>query len=365
MCIFVAKMGKIKKNRLNYIFSIIYGGIISLRNFLFDIHLLKSKSFDIPIISIGNLAVGGTGKTPHTEFILQYLKKNYNIAVLSRGYKRKTKGFVIADSTSDASTIGDEPYQIFTSNPQITVAVDENRVRGVEKLMKINPRIDVILLDDAFQHRYVQAGLSILLTEYDNLYSEDYLMPYGRLREDKKNSKRADIVIVTKCHDEINNKEQELIKKELKIEENEQQLFYSIFNYGKIYPIFEQNEVITPELTESLNILLVTGIENPRPMYKYLNEKVGHIESLNFPDHHDFTQKDIRKIEQSFYQMTKNKVIITTEKDASRIKLITNLSKTIKENIYALPIEVEILHNKQEEFIIKINNYVEKNKRNG
>ncbi len=356
-------MFRLEKNTFNYILSKIYGGITQLRNFLFDKNILHSQSFAMPIISIGNLAIGGTGKTPHTEFILKNLSNNYNVAILSRGYKRKTKGFVLADQQSTASTIGDEPYQLFTNNPDITIAVDENRVRGIQKLMKLNPRIDVIILDDSYQHRYVKAGLNILLTEHNNLFSEDDLMPYGKLREDKKNSERADIVIVTKCKNEPNEKEQKKIKKSLKIEENHQKLFFSRFDYEKIYPVFDE-EVEKIELTNRTNVLLLTGIENPRPLYRYLNETVNSVNSFNYPDHYQFTTKDIRKIEAAFYKMEKDKVIITTEKDASRIKAIKKLSTTFQQNLFAIPITTKILYNEQEKFIQKINNYVRKNQRN-
>ncbi len=356
-------MLKLQKNKFNYILSKLYGGVTKLRNFLFNKNIIASHSFDIPIISVGNLAVGGTGKTPHSEFIVENLSNNYNVAVLSRGYKRKTKGFLLADHQSTAETIGDEPYQIFATNPDITVAVDENRRRGIEKLMKLNPRIDVIILDDAFQHRYVKPGLSILLTDYNNLFSEDDLMPYGRLREDKENSKRADIVVVTKCEDEPSEKERLEIKQELNIEKNGQELFFSRFNYEKIYPVFDE-EIETPSLNNRTNVLLVTGIENPRPLYKHLNQIVANVEHFDFPDHYQFTQEDIQKIENKFYQTPKDKVMITTEKDAARIKSMDGVSEVLKENLFAIPIDTEIIYGEQEMFIQKINNYVKENQRN-
>ncbi len=355
-------MIKLQKNRLNFILSKLYGIVTNLRNFLFDIGVLPSESFDIPIISIGNLAVGGTGKTPHAEFIVRNLSNNYNVAVLSRGYKRKTKGFVLADQQSTAETIGDEPYQIFTNNPDITVAVDENRRRGITKLMKINPRIEVIVLDDAFQHRYVKAGLSILLTEHNNLFIEDSLMPYGKLRENRKNSNRADIVIVTKCKDEPDDKEKNEIKRDLNIEKYGQELFFSRLNYEKPYPVFDEELKI--ELINRINVLLITGIEKSRPLYKYLNEIVANVEHFEFSDHYQFTLEDMRKIENFFYNMPKDKIMITTEKDAARIKSIKGLSATFKQNLFALPITIELLYNEQEIFIQKINDYVKQNQRN-
>lgn len=352
-------MARLKQNRLYRLLSILYGGLMECRNFLFDKKIRSSHTFPIPIICIGNLAVGGTGKTPHTEFILRNLKKNYNLSVLSRGYKRKTKGFLLAQADSTVADIGDEPLQIWQHFPQITVAVDEKRVRGVEKIMKLHPRVDVVLLDDAYQHRQLKAGLNILLTEHDHLYTDDYPMPYGRLREKKKNSHRADIIIVTKCENELPPKAQQQIRTKLSLSPK-QQLFFSSYEYGRIYPIFDK-KIPIPILTVRTNVLLITGIENPKPMVRYLTPKVGQVETMHYPDHYEFTIKDLSLIESKFFNLPAEKIIITTEKDATRLSM---LSDRLKNHIFALPLEVKILHNEQEIFIQKINDYVAKNKRN-
>jgi len=220
----------------------IYGLIISIRNWLFDKEIIHSSSFKIPIISVGNLAVGGTGKTPHTEFILSAVQDEWNTAMLSRGYMRKTKGFILADKNSNSQLIGDEPYQIYKKFPFITVAVDEKRVRGVKKLQELNSNLELVVLDDAFQHRYIQSGLSILLTDYNNLYSRDLILPAGQLRERKKGSKRAGIIIVTKCPAKIKPIEMRLIELELKPESN-QLLFFSTNIYDELIPVFPDLDI--------------------------------------------------------------------------------------------------------------------------
>lgn len=352
-------MPKLKQNRLYRLLSILYGGLTQCRNFLYDKKIKSSRTFSIPIISIGNLAVGGTGKTPHTEFVLRSLKKNYNLSVLSRGYKRKTRGFLLAQADSTVADIGDEPLQIWRHFPQITVAVDEKRVRGVEKIMKLHPRIDVVVLDDAYQHRQLKAGLNILLTEYQRLYVDDYLMPYGRLRENKKNSVRADIIIVTKCEGDLSYKVQQQVRSKLSLLPH-QELYFSTYVYGQMYPVFDK-KIPMPTLTARTNVLLLTAIANPKPLVRYLSPKVGQVKTMHYPDHHHFTQKDIAAIERHFFNLPKDKLIITTEKDATRL---LEVNERLKKCIFALPLEVKILHNEQEVFIQKINNYVAKNKRN-
>ncbi len=240
-------MAKPNKNIVFYILSLLYGGVMEFRNFLFDKKILPSKSFSLPIISIGNLAVGGTGKTPHTEFLLKILSSEWKTAVLSRGYKRETKGYRLARLSDTAKTIGDEPHQIYSKFPGTMVAVDENRVHGIESLLDEKQNVDVILLDDAYQHRYVKRGLSILLTEFSKLYSEDYMLPFGSLREWQSNSKRADIIIVTKCDSDFCAPNKRDFEKKLKIQPH-QQLFFSAFEYGKLYAGFEDdNELETAE----------------------------------------------------------------------------------------------------------------------
>ncbi len=355
---------KVNKNIIFKVFSLIYGAVTEIRNSFFDLGILKTKSFDLPIISIGNLAVGGTGKTPHTEFLIQQVSKNFKIAVLSRGYKRETRGFVLADKNSTAKTIGDEPYQLFGKFPAITVAVDEKRVRGVEQLLKQKPDTELILLDDAFQHRYIKPGLSVLLTDFSKLYTDDFMLPYGSLREYPKNSYRADIIIVTKCPENMKAEDCKDITNKLKPAKH-QSLFFSAFNYGKIYPVYP--DIISKpamEINNATSVLLLTGIENPQPMLEWVQKKTSRVTTKFFPDHHDFSVNDITDIEKDFAVLKEGKFILTTEKDAARLKSNPYLTATIKENLYALPLEVKILNNEQDTFIKKIQDYVSKNSGN-
>ncbi|HHT22865.1 MAG TPA: tetraacyldisaccharide 4'-kinase [Bacteroidales bacterium] len=357
-------MAKPNKNIVFYLLSWLYGGITQFRNFLFDAKILSSTSFQLPIISIGNLAVGGTGKTPHTEFLLNILGKDWKTAVLSRGYKRQTKGYRLANKNDTAKTIGDEPFQIYSKFPNTAVAVAEKRVIGIENLLKEKPEIEVILLDDAYQHRHVKPGLSILLTEFNKLYSDDYMLPYGSLREWKSNNKRADIIIVTKCDEEINTTKRQEIEKKLNIKPH-QQLFFSTFRYGKLYAGFENdNKQKTAELDAESHILLWTGIENPQPMWNFFQEYTSKITPMFFPDHHDFTEKEIEKIDEIFLNLPEKKLIITTEKDLSRLKSNEFLTENIRKNLFVLPLEVKILNNEHKVFTETIKDYVTKNSRN-
>ena len=351
-----------------YPFSLLYGVVTGIRNWLFENEILKSTSFKIPIISVGNLAVGGTGKTPHTEFILSTLQDNCKIAVLSRGYKRKTKGFQLADSNSNSLTIGDEPFQIYQKFPKVTIAVDEKRVHGVKTLQSLLPDLQLIVLDDAFQHRYIQPGLSILLTDYSNLYSRDMLLPAGSLREWHSGSKRANIIVVTKCPIHISPIDMRIIESELK-PENNQLLFFSSFVYNEIVPVFQDTETGRWTLNrikeENAAIMLVAGIVSPEPIVDYLNAFSHKIECLFFKDHYDFQQKDFGQIAAKFEAIqATEKILVVTEKDAARLKANPNFPENLKSKTYALPIRVEILHNQESLFIQKIKDYVVENSRN-
>ena len=299
-----------------YPLSWLYGIGVCLRNKLFDWGWLRSKSFDVPVICVGNLAVGGTGKTPHTEYLIKLLQKNgVNVATLSRGYKRKSRGYVLADDKSNVRQIGDEPYQIKNKFPNARVAVDENRCHGIEQLLKLeNPTVEAIILDDAFQHRHVKAGLNILLTDFHRLLCDDALLPAGRLREPSsgKNSWK-----------------------------------------------------VLSSLTGDEQVLLVTGIASPAPLQKEVESYTPHVKLLSFDDHHDFTPKDLLQIKEQFLHLEEwKRLIITTEKDAARLKLHPALDETLKPYIYVLPIEIEILQNQQYIFNQNIIGYVRAHSRN-
>ena len=351
------------KETLKYIllfpFSLLYGVVTGIRNLLYDKKILSSTEFSLPIIGIGNLAVGGTGKTPHAEFVLSVLQNEYKTALLSRGYKRQTSGFVLADEHCNSATIGDEPYQIFCKFPNITVAVDEKRVHGVQQLFTLKSDLQLIVLDDAFQHRRIKAGLSILLTEYAKPYTRDAMLPSGRLREWKRGSRRANIVIVTKCPNEI--KDFDVIRQELQLAET-QELYFSTYIYDEIVPVFpsmQKEQWTCQRLAETkANVLLLTAIVSPKLIADYLKQYTDNIERLSFPDHYDFREKDFEVIKKRFNRLSENKLIIVTEKDAARLVNNRLFPEELKSHIFALPIRVKILENKEEVFIKKLNDYV-------
>lgn len=362
------KLKKQTKYIIFYPFSLLYGLVTTIRNWLFDEDILKSTAFNLPLITVGNLTVGGTGKTPHTEFILSVLQNDWKSAMLSRGYKRKTKGFYLADEKSDSLILGDEPYQIHKKFPKVTVVVDEKRVRGVKKLQELVPDIQLVVLDDAFQHRYIQTGFSILLTDYARLYSRDSLLPYGRLREAKSGSKRADLIVVTKCPIDLKPIDMRLIEMELN-PENNQLVFFSAFVYDEIIPVFSESisESVTFEMIKETNaaVLLVAGIVSPEPIVEQLSKYTDTVKTLFFDDHHAFQTKDFTLINTMFEGIpSANKIILVTEKDAARLVSNPNLPENLKAHIFALPIRVEILQNQETLFIQKIQSYVVENSRN-
>lgn len=302
--------------------SWLYGFGVWVRNTMFELGLKKSKSFDLPVINVGNLTVGGTGKTPHTEYLIHLLKEKYNVAVLSRGYKRKSRGFVLANEKTTMREIGDEPYQMKQKFPEIRVAVDKKRCHGIEQLQNANlvPPVDVVILDDAYQHRYVIPGINILLMDYHRLVYFDKLLPAGRLREPKSGMKRADIIIVTKCPLYITPMDKRGIERNLELD-NWQNLFFSTFKYGNLYSLFDDSisghkSLSIEQLKEyKEGVLLVSGIASPKQL-EYDLQKITTFDSCRFADHHQFTKKDIKMIESKY----KGGIIITTEKDASRLK---------------------------------------------
>lgn len=361
------KEGFIKIHYWLYPLAWLYGMGVGLRNKLFDWGWLRSKSFDVPVICVGNLAVGGTGKTPHTEYLIKLLlNEKLQVATLSRGYKRKSKGYVLAGPQSDARQIGDEPYQMKKKFPGIRVAVDEDRCHGIGQLLKQdNPTVEVVLLDDAFQHRYVKAGLNILLTDYHRLLCEDALLPAGRLREPASGKNRAQIVIVTKCPESIKPIDFNIIAKRLHLFPY-QQLYFSRFCYGRLMPLFpEKAEQRCSGLAGDEEVLLVTGIASPAPLAQEVEAHASCVELLAFDDHHDFSPKDLQLMEERFSTLREGKrLIITTEKDAARLKSHPAWNEALKPYVYVLPVEIEFLQNQQYIFNQNIIGYVRKNSRN-
>ena len=336
---------------------------MSIRNFLFNCKVLRSKRFDIPIISVGNLSFGGTGKTPLIEYLVRLLKKKYSVVALSRGYGRKTKGFILANENSTPCEIGDEALQYKTKfKESIKVAVDGNRRRGIKILFNKFPELKVVLLDDAFQHRWVKPGLSILLTDYHKLYCDDFPPPSGTLREFRRGSKRADIIIVTKTTSVLSPITRRRITNIIKPKEY-QSLYFSYIKYGVLQSL--QNEDTIPKATKFSTILLFSGIANSYPLQDRLRNKCNELIVMEFKDHHKYSVNDLNKIKNKFENIyTKNKIIITTEKDAMRFSK-PELSEIVKElPFYYLPIEVKLHKDDAKEFDKQIIDYVRKNKRN-
>lgn len=352
---------------LLYPISIIYGIIVSIRNFMFEYKILPSREFNFPIISVGNLTVGGTGKTPHIEYLVKLLKKDFKIATLSRGYKRKTSGFVLATKDSKVKDIGDEPKQIKQKFPNIPVAVDANRVKGIKNLMKeINP--DIILLDDAFQHRYVISGLSILLIDYNRPIDEDYLLPYGELRESRHGMRRANIIMMTKTPKDIKPIEKRIIEKNLKPFPY-QTLYFTTFSYAEIEPVYKEIKAKKLDAEtikkQEFDVMLVTGIARPEELIVHLEENyTAPCEHLIFSDHHNFSKNDIQEIAAKFNAIkNQNKIILTTEKDAMRFQDLDFIDEQIKKQMYYVPLEIEIMNGDKNLFNTQITRYVKKNKK--
>ncbi len=342
-------------------FSLVYGLIIFIRNSFYNLGFIKPAKFNNVIISVGNLSVGGTGKTPHIEYLIQLLKTDFNIATLSRGYKRKTKGFILASDLSTANDIGDEPLQYFKKHSKIKVAVDKKRVNGVKQLLKHDPNIDTFLLDDAYQHRSIDRNINILITDYNKLYTDDWLMPSGTLREWRCGSKRADIIIVSKTPEIFSESEQNNIINKLNPEPHKK-IYFSYIKYGELVPFTKSHTSINPNTT----ILTLSGIANPTPFIRYIKNSYNNVcDNLTYPDHHPYSISDILKVIATFEKInTDNKAIITTEKDIMRLYL-PELKEQLKNiPIFYVPIEVCFHGNGKEEFDNEILNYVRTNSRN-
>ncbi|MBR5655279.1 MAG: tetraacyldisaccharide 4'-kinase [Prevotella sp.] len=356
----------IKVNEWLTPFSWFYGAAVRLRNQLFDFGILKSRAFNIPVIAVGNITVGGSGKTPHVEYLIRLLQDKVKVAILSRGYKRKTKGFVLADKDSTVADIGDEPFQMLQKFPDAYIAVDKDRCRGIDNLTtdSATSDVDVILLDDAFQHRYVKPGINMLLVDYHRLLIYDKLLPAGRLREPMKGKSRADIVIITKCPRDLKPMEFRVLTKTMSLYPY-QDLYFTTLEYEKLKPIFADDKPSIPlDDIKEQNVMLLTGIASPKQMMLDLQPYTDNIQSLTFGDHHNFKSKDIRLINETFEEMASPKIIITTEKDAVRLENVEGLSDEVKNNIYILPVHIKFMLEQEEDFNSKIISYVRKNSRN-
>lgn len=334
-------------------FSLLYGAAIWIRNRLYDKGVLRSTGFNLPIICIGNLSVGGTGKSPMVEWLVKYLHNDKKVAVLSRGYKRRTKGYALAGENTTALDIGDEPMQFHIKFPDVAVAVGEERIVAVPQLLHDRPETNVIILDDAFQHRSIKAGLNIVLSNYDNLFTRDWTMPTGDLRDERSSYKRADVIVVTKCPADLPVEEKETIKKEIK-PLPQQQVFFSTIRYGFPYHIISKKEILLSTTTE---VLLVSGIANPLPLKKYLQDAAKTYYEILYSDHHIFSIDDWNDIVKRFKNIpTQNKIILTTEKDAVRL---IKFGQTLQDYpVYVIPIEIQFLFNEGHQFTDIISKFI-------
>lgn len=344
-------------NTLKYILlkplSVLYGIGVGLRNKLFDLGIFHSHKCDLTTISVGNITVGGTGKTPHAEYLLEYLSKRVSTAYLSRGYKRSTTGFRIADEKSTASTIGDEAYQIYRKFENVTVAVDGNRINALKKLQQHKAEPKVVVLDDAYQHRKLHPDLNILLIDYNRLTYRDLMLPLGELRESSENTDRADIIIFTKCPSTM--QPVDMLSTRTQINPFPYQtLYYTSLSYGEPKGLFTDKKI---ELYGK-EVLLVTGIAQPQHLHKHLEQYASLITALKYPDHHRFTSYDIQEITEDYEGLANgNRVIITTEKDAARL-ISMEIPESIKNDIYTIGIEIEFLFNGKQNFNAQIDKFL-------
>ncbi len=356
-------------NILLFPFSLLYRAAVVMRNWLFNIGVLSSQRFDVPIISVGNITVGGTGKTPFTEYLIQLLQPKNRVGVLSRGYKRKSRGYVLASQNSSPREIGDEPCQIKNKFPKAIVAVDKNREEGIRNMLKEKEaKPDVIILDDAFQYREIEPDVSILLIDYNRPIMEDHLLPLGQLREPVKSKNRAHIVIVTKCPQDITPMDMRIMTKKLHLYPY-QTLYFTTLAYGEPAPVFHQK---TKQKTDFFNfnkkdytLLALSGIASPAPFEEYLEGQGKEVIPLRFSDHHYFSQKDMAKIEKKFNDIAtpdNNKIIITTEKDAVRLSNNPDFPQLLKNRIYYIPLTIRFLQEQEKSFNKQIYDYVGRRK---
>jgi tetraacyldisaccharide 4'-kinase len=335
-------------------FSLVYGLIIYIRKWLFDSNILRSATFNLPLICVGNLAVGGTGKSPMVEFLIGKLKDDFRLAILSRGYKRKTIGYTLASEKSTALEIGDEPMQFYNKFPDVTVAVGEERVVAIPQLLHDKPDTRVIILDDAFQHRSVRAGFNILLTDYNNLFTRDWFLPTGDLRDQKKSARRANIILVTKCPQDLSLAEKNQLIREIRPAAS-QHIFFTAISYGKPYQVITRELWIPNKTTE---VLLVTGIANPGQLKKHLEEKFNGYDELAFSDHHIFTIDDLKHILKRFDQIeSPEKILLTTEKDAVRLQKFSQQLRELP--VFVMPIQPVFLFNEENQFTRLITTFIQ------
>ena len=334
-------------------FALLYWLVIGVRNWLYDKNILKSSSFGLPLIGVGNLSVGGTGKSPMVEYLVEYLRGRYRVATLSRGYKRRSRGYALANEHSTALEIGDEPMQFHLKFPDVPVAVGEERLVAIPQLLHDRPDTQVIVLDDVFQHRSIRAGLNILLTDYSSLFTRDFYLPTGDLRDLRSRYRRADIIVVSKCEANLSVVEKEKIIREIAPLPH-QAVFFTTTWYGSLYHLLtRESSVLQPE-TE---VLLVTGIANPRPLKSLLEEHCDSYTLLQYSDHHIFTIDDLQEIRKKFNSMEAGqKIMLTTEKDAVRLVKFGNEINDLP--FYVIPVRHQFLFGEEEKFRAAIDLFI-------
>lgn len=327
-------------------FSLLYGIGIGIRNAFYDSELVRSTRFSLPVVSVGNLSIGGAGKTPHIEHLIRLLSPYINVGTLSRGYKRRTSGFRFVNSKDHVADVGDEPLMYKRKYRGIVTAVSENRALGIPEMVKYHPDMQVILLDDAFQHRSVLPGLNILLTTYDQPFTQDFLLPSGRLREWRSSYKRADMIVVTKCPSDMDMSAMHKMYREINPQEH-QRLYFSYYAYQNPYNFYNRNYRLN--LEKNQDVILISAIANTSYLVKHLSQEVGSIYQLEYEDHHHFTDEDIDRLIQVYNKRdTENKIIITTEKDAMRLDHYRKRLYEAKIPMYILPIQVKFHHYKDD-----------------
>ena len=323
----------------------LYGLIIKCRNYLYDRKVIEGVKFNIPVIGVGNLSVGGTGKSPMVDYLASLLKKNYPVAILSRGYKRRTSGYVLANEKTTAIEIGDEPMQFHIKHPDVSVSVGEKRIEAIPQLLYDRPDTKVVILDDAFQHREIQAGLNIILSEYSNLYTRDFFLPTGDLRDQRSSATRSDIIVITKCPNTVTEHQRFLILKELQ-PLSHQHVFFTAIKYNIPYHIVNGQTI---KLSKETEVLLVCGIANPEPLTSYIHEMTSTYDALFYSDHHIYSIDDLIDILNRFERIkNENTIILTTEKDA--VRLVKFRDKLNDLPFFVIPISVDFLFKQENEF---------------
>lgn len=340
---------------LLYPFSLLYGLVMWARNRFYDKGLLTAVEFDLPVIACGNLSVGGTGKTPHVEYLIRLLKDHFRTATLSRGYNRRTSGYLLADEHSTAADIGDEPMQFHAKYPDIKVCVGEERMLAIPQLLGDEPDTQVVLLDDAFQHRSVKPGMNIMITEYSRLFTRDHVVPFGRLREGRSGYQRANCIIVSKCPPDMSLAEKAALEKEINPLPG-QRLFFTTLQYGALFDMTTRQPVNVPA---SASVLLACGIARPEPLLEKLQQQYQKVYLLAFPDHYYYSEKDIAKIKKERDDLPgTQKMVITTEKDAVRLHLLQKELAEQNLQIAVMPVEISFLFGEAESFNNFIFDYV-------